>query len=137
MKDYMSNLLLADHKKRLKEALKMEQYFGYNAVYGVTIENVQWGKQLLEHIMRSYPGYRWVVQVRSDLIQVVNESLHMTWGFSVYQRNLDNDGKVIRRMAGELLSHFGLPAGPKNQELIDMIPKNGRGDCRLLKGVEA
>lgn len=126
--DYFSNLNLSDDKAREKEYLKLQKTFGYLPVYGPGIQDVKQGEILLDHILKAYPGYRWVVEVRSGVITVINETLAFNWGFRLKDYMLDNDGHVIRGFAGELLERFKLSRGPKNENELKELKKNLRGE---------
>jgi hypothetical protein len=122
--DYLTNLKIKDNPARAREILKLERAFGYLPVYGPTIEDMKYGQNLLGHILSRYPGYRWVIEVRDQIITVVNESLAPDWGFRLKERMIDNDGHVIRRFAGELLERYGI----KQMRDLNECPRDARGN---------
>lgn len=128
MIDYLTNLNLKDNPQRQRAYLKMIQAFGYLPVYGPTIADIHQGQVLLDHILRAFPGYRWVIEVRSGVITVMNETLAMNWGFRLKDKMLDNDGVVIKRFAGELLERFRLSRGAKRNEELAELKKTPRGE---------
>lgn len=130
--DYLTNIKLSDNDTRTREALKMQQHFGYLPVYGPTMSDVITGKNLLTHILRVYPGYRWVLEVRDTIITVFNETLDQNWGFRLREGMLDSDGKVIVRFCGELLERYKLARGAKNQADVDALPGIGRGNKKRI-----
>ena len=128
MIDYLSNLPLKDDGKRAREYAKLQKHFGYLPIYGPTIEDVRYGKQLLGHIVSEYPGYKWVVEVRDTVITVVNETLAINWGFRLREKMLDNDGKVIKQFAGKLLEAFYLKRAGHDPAEMAGLKKNARGE---------
>ena len=72
--DYMSNLKTVDDPARAQAYNQMMKHFGYLPVYGPSMADIKTGQKLLKHIVDVFPGYRWVIEVRSGIIAVVNES---------------------------------------------------------------
>lgn len=104
--DYYSNLETTQDSDRAREQLKLQKHFGYLPVYGPTMPDITQGKIILAHILRDFPGFHWVVEVRDTIITVINEDLAPNWGFRLRDSQLDNDGKVIRSFAGGLLERY-------------------------------
>lgn len=65
--DYLTNLNLKDDKVREAEYLKMMNHFGYIPVFSPNMAGITAGKIVLGHLLRDYPGYRWVLEVRVAL----------------------------------------------------------------------
>lgn len=132
MKEILTNLDVRDNLLRNYEFVRMRRAHGYIPVYGPTIEDIHFGQQLLEHILKAYPGFRWVIEVRDTIITVVNETLQKNYGFRLRVSMLDNDGHVIKRWAGELLERFGIPATSIRHDILAEKPKTARGEIKVL-----
>jgi len=128
----MTNLNLKDNDQRLTEAIKMQAAFGYLPVVGPSMPDVALGKKLLAHILQSYPGYQWVIEVRDTIITVMNETLDSNWGFRLKEKVLDNDGKVIVRFCGELLERYRLKRGAMEFDAVNALPNGGRGSKKRI-----
>ena len=125
--DYATNLKTADDPARAKAYMKLTKYFGYLPVYGPSMSDVTQGQNLLMWLLQDFPGYKWVIEVRDTIITVLNEDLAANWGFLVRAEKLDNDGKVIRLMAGELLERYGLKRQGMNEQEMAEAPKDFSG----------
>ena len=130
--DYASNIKTSDDPARERAYHKMTKHFGYLPVYGAAMSDVKTGQKLLDHILDIFPGYRWVLEVRSGIVAVVNESLAPDWGFKVREEHLDNDGYVIKGMAGELLERYGVSRSGINTEELAALPTDTRGNVMRL-----
>ena len=128
MKDYQTNLKTSDDFARAKKFVELTKVFGYCPIRGCSMSDLTTAENLLKAIIRDYPGYQWVVEVRDTIVTVVNETLASNWGFRLRERILDNDGKVIRSFAGGLLERYKLKAGAMNPERVAEIPTNPRGE---------
>lgn len=132
MSELLTCLDVRDNLKREVEFVKAIRAFGYLPIYGPTIEDVHYAKELLEFIVSEYPGYKWIVEVRTGLVTVVNETFCPDYGFRLYTSMLDNDGKEIRRWAGDLLERYGVPRGGIVVGAVDEMPRDLRGNIKRL-----
>jgi len=128
--DYMSNLNTANDKAREVAYGNMIKHFGYLPVYGPTMLDVETGQNLLKYLTEEFPGYKWVIEVRDTIVTVINETLAPDWGFRVKEGLLDNDGKTIRLMAGELLERYGVSRAAADQVELDALPRDARGNIK-------
>ena len=126
--DYATNLATADDPARYRLSMRLNKQFGYLPVYGCTISDMTYAMSLYDHIIKAYPGYRWVIEYRDSIISVVNESLAPDWGFKLKYKMMDNDGLVIKRFAGALLERYNLSAGPRNDDELNEKPRDLRGN---------
>jgi hypothetical protein len=126
--DYQTNLKTDNDPARQRIYMKLQKHFGYLPVYGPTLVDVNRAGQLFEWIVNEYPGYKWVVEFRDSICTVVNEDLAPNWGFRIRESKLDNDGRAIRLMAGELLEKFNLARKGKDEEAMAELPRDAQGN---------
>lgn len=136
MQKQIYTMLDIEQSKAYRENIsKMVKTFGYQPVHGATLGEIRYGQRLMSQIVRVYPGFKWVLEIRKGLVRLLNLTLHSSWGLCVAEKDLDSDGKVIISKVGELLDSLGYPPGPAKDDLIKLIPRDTRGDCLLVKGV--
>ena len=121
-----------DNLAREAEYVRAIRTFGYLPIYGPTIEDVHYAKELVNYIMSEYPGYRWIIEVRNGMVTCVNETFCPDYGFRLYVSQLDNDGKEIKRWAGGLLERFGVPRSKMVVGMVDELVKDSRGNVKRL-----
>jgi hypothetical protein len=81
-----------------------------------------------EFIGTIYPGYLWRVQINGDLVTVINLNLQLGKGFRVPLADIDSEGKVLMRAAGELLERASLPRGRRDQNRLKDLPRDIKGN---------
>ena len=126
--DYLTNLDTKNDPQRQRAYMRLNKAFGYLPVYGPTMLDVETGQRLLEYLLKDFPGYKWVIEVRDSIITVINESLAPDWGFRLKEHLLDNDGELIRHMAGELLERYRVPREAMNKQTMAELPRDLRGN---------
>ena len=131
--DYMSNLDTTHDKARALAYAKMIKEFGYLPVYGPTIHDVRTAQNLFGWITQEFPGFKWAIEVRDTIVTVINETLAANWGFRVREGKLDNDGKIIRLMAGELLERYGVARKAADAKALADLPKDARGNIKRIE----
>lgn len=77
------------------------------------------GQELVKH----YPGYRWWVEARllTGLCAIQCETLGGDYGFYipiVQLLNETDNPKLVLRAGGEMLERYGLPRGPRPDNLV-------------------
>ena len=128
--DYQTNLNTDHDIARARVAARLVKQYGYLPVYGPTMADVTMAGKCFDWIIAKYPGYRWVVEFRSGVLTVVNESLDPDWGFRIKQNRLDSDGKVVQSFAGKLLEQFNIHRGAKDPEELAEKDRNVRGNIK-------
>jgi len=91
-------------------------------------EAFQIAQGFAEFIGTVYPGYLWRVQINGDLVTVINLNLQLGKGFRVPLSQVDDEGKVLMRAAGELLERAALPRGRRDDDRLRSLPRDIRGN---------
>lgn len=97
------------------------------------IEAFEIAQGFANYIGAIYPGYRWLVQINGDVVSVINGNLHRGQGFRVPLANIDPEGKVLMRAAGELLERARLRRGKRDDDRLRALPRDITGNVTGLK----
>ncbi len=68
-----------------------------------------------------YPGHLWRAAINQDLLFIQNCTVDDENAYCVHLADIDPDGKVLMRIAGEILERFGLTRGrARHQEIKNL-----------------
>tara|TARA_R110002020_G_scaffold316807_2_gene532169 strand:- start:5662 stop:6006 length:345 start_codon:yes stop_codon:yes gene_type:complete len=87
-------------------------------------------KNVADTLEKHYPGHAWAVGPSNDysMLAIWNEALSMNYGMWVRVNEIDPEYKNIMRWAGELLERATLSRGAANQEEIESLNRDVRGE---------
>lgn len=127
----LKELLHVEDLEVIHRQIRMKNRYGYVPAYGPTLPDLNTAWDQCQWLMKDFPGWPWMVEVRRGFLQCVNPMLHSEYGFKEHVRRLDSDGRVIRRYGVGLLERFG--QGPRLDEDQYLTSKRDvRGNLVLL-----
>ncbi len=90
-------------------------------------------RSVSEVLDKHYPGHAWAVQadVMQGIVKVHNLKLSGEWGFMLMMDDLMNDPteRPVVNAGGELLERFKLSRGRAQEDEIENLQRDMRGDA--------
>jgi len=114
----------------IKEQIALVKHFGYLPVYAPTTQDLHYGKLLLGWILEACPGYQWIVEIRDGVVSIWNADLGSSWGFRTLVDKIDNDGRLIKSAACQLLEQHSVRSQRADpEELLYGLKRDRRGEA--------
>ena len=87
-------------------------------------------KNVADTLEKHYPGHAWAVGPSNDysMLAIWNEALSMRYGMGIRVNEIEPEDKNIMRWAGELLERATLSRGAANQEELESLNRDVRGE---------
>jgi hypothetical protein len=82
-------------------------------------------RDVLEVLVRNYPGYHWFVLLQSGVIRVSISNWSKNWGMLLHYKDVAHDpnhrAREVKRAAGEFLERANAIRGKSNGDKAGMI----------------
>ena len=93
-------------------------------------------KGMSEALSTIYHGYVWCVQIQQDVVSIINYSVNRSCGCRVPLSEIDVEGKVLMRLGGEILERYGLRRGKRDNDGLNRLHMDPRGNAIQLDDVK-